>query len=76
MREIQLKPTEAEYKVAIIAGADRLNRAGRQRLFENAGGTARQIRFDFAFDRAAADFGNHFVALPAPEFFRRRHART
>jgi DNA polymerase-3 subunit delta' len=25
MREIQLKPTEAEYKVAIIAGADRLN---------------------------------------------------
>src|SRR5579862_9125087 len=25
MREIQLKPTEAEYKVAIIAAADRLN---------------------------------------------------
>ena len=25
MREIQLKPTEAEFKVAIIAGADRLN---------------------------------------------------
>ncbi len=25
MREIQLKPTEAKYKVAIIAGADRLN---------------------------------------------------
>jgi DNA polymerase-3 subunit delta' len=25
MREIQLKPTEAEYKVAIIAGADRFN---------------------------------------------------
>ena len=25
MREIQLKPTEARYKVAIIAGADRLN---------------------------------------------------
>jgi len=25
MREIQLKPTEAEYKVAIITGADRLN---------------------------------------------------
>ena len=25
MREIQLKPTEAEHKVAIIAGADRLN---------------------------------------------------
>ena len=25
MREIQLKPTEAEYKVAVIAGADRLN---------------------------------------------------
>jgi DNA polymerase-3 subunit delta' len=25
MHEIQLKPTEAEYKVAIIAGADRLN---------------------------------------------------
>ena len=25
MREIQLKPTDAEYKVAIIAGADRLN---------------------------------------------------
>ena len=25
MREIQLKPTEAEYKVAIIVGADRLN---------------------------------------------------
>ncbi len=25
MREIQLKPTEAEYKVAIISGADRLN---------------------------------------------------
>ena len=27
MREIQLKPTDAEYKVAIIAGADRLNGA-------------------------------------------------
>jgi DNA polymerase III subunit delta' len=25
MREIQLKPTEAEFKVAVIAGADRLN---------------------------------------------------
>src|SRR6185312_13967317 len=25
MREIQLKPTEAEYKVAVIVGADRLN---------------------------------------------------
>lgn len=25
MREIQLKPTEAEYKVAVIAGTDRLN---------------------------------------------------
>ena len=25
MREVQLKPTEATYKVAVISGADRLN---------------------------------------------------
>lgn len=28
MQQIQLKPTEAEYKVAIVAGADRLNTQG------------------------------------------------
>ena len=72
MREMQLKPTEAEYKVAIIAGADRLNAQAANAFLKTLEEPPGQIRPDFAFHRTAANFGNDSVTLPAPEFFRRR----
>ena len=74
MQQIQLKPTEAEYKVTIIAGADRLNPQAANAFLKTLEEPPAKIHFDPAFHRTLADFGNHSVALPAPEFFRRRHA--
>ncbi len=72
MREIQLKPTEAEYKVAIIAGADRLNAQAANAFLKTLEEPPGRVGSDFAFDRTAADFRNHLVALSAPEFLQRR----
>ena len=71
MQEIYLKPNEAEYKVAVIEAADRLNTASRERVPENARRAAAEIRFDFAHDRAATPSGNDRFALSEIEFWRR-----
>ena len=72
MREIQLKPTEAEFKVAIIAGADRLNAQAANAFLKTLEEPPAKSILILLSTEPSADFGNHFVALPAPEFFRRR----
>jgi len=69
MREIQLKPTEAEYKVAVIAGADRLNVQAANaflKTLEEPPGKSVLILLSTEPQRILE---NNFVALSAPEFF-------
>jgi hypothetical protein len=77
-RELMQRNPAQAHRGAIQSRRHRRGRppecAGRQRLSQNAGRAAAEIRFDFAVHRAVADFGNHFVPLPAPEFFRRNRA--
>ena len=48
MREIQLKPSEAEYKVAIISGADRLNAAAANAFLKTLEEPPDHVLFIFA----------------------------
>jgi len=73
MREIQLKPTGAEYKVAIIAGADRLNVQAANaflKTLEEPPGKSVLILLTIEPQRILETILSRCLRL---EFFRRRH---
>ena len=74
MQEINLKPTEAEYKVAVIVAADRLNVQAANAFLKTLEEPPAKSDLDSALDGAAAAFGDDSVAVPAVEFRRRRLA--
>ena len=73
MHEIQLKPTEAEFKVAVIAGADRLNAQAANAFLKTLEEPPPNSILILLSTEPSADFGNDFVALPALEFL---HAKA
>ena len=76
MREIHLKPNEAEYKVAVIEAADRLNAQSANAFLKTLEEPPGEVGFDSADHRAAASAGNDSFALPAVEFCRRSGRRS
>ena len=64
MREMHLKPNDAEYKVAIIVAADRLNPQAANAFLKTLEEPP-EGHLDPVDDRPAAYFGNHHLALSA-----------